>query len=167
MHINKHAGGHRGGAHVHDHRGDEYLEKLETDGFRGGGEADANPVGEEYAGALPVAGPALVLYLELEHQPQDARRYQPRERCCEGHAINAHLGKPEIPFEEHDVQAGVTCDGKRVAHEVPYGKAMRGDERGEDGLQRAEGEPERDDAQEHHRVFSGFLGQTHPLRDMP
>ena len=94
----KHAGGHRGGAHVHDHRGDEHLEKLETDGFRGGGEADAHPVGEEDAGTLPVAGLTLVLYLELEHHPQNARRYQPRECGGEGHAVYAHLGEPEEPF---------------------------------------------------------------------
>ena len=161
----KHAGGHRSGAHVHDHCGNEHLEKLETDGLCGGGEANADPVGEENAGTLPVAGLALVMYLELEHKPEDSRGYQPRERCGEGHAVHAHLGEPEEAFQKNDVQCRVTRDGERVAHEVPDGKSVRGDEGGKDGLQRAEGEPERDDAQELHRVLRGFFGETHPAGD--
>ena len=138
------------------------MEKLETDGFCGGGEADAYPVGEEDAGTLPVTGFALVMHLEFEYEPEDARGYQPRERGCEGDSVHAHLGESEEPFQKHDVQGGVARDGERVADEVPDGKAVRGDEGGEDGLQRAEGEPERDDAQKLHRVSGGFFGEAHP-----
>ena len=130
----KHAGGHCCGAHIDNHRGDEHLEKLETDGFCGGGEADAHPVGEEYAGAFPVANFAVVVHLELEYEPENARRNEPRECGCEGHAVNAHLGESKISFEEYDVQGGVRCNGERVADEIPDGKAVGCDEGCEDGL---------------------------------
>ena len=161
----KYAGGHCRGAHIDNHRGDEHLEKLETDGFCGGGEADADPVGEEYAGTFPVAGMAVVVNLELEHQPKDARRNEPRERCGEGDSVYAHFGESKVSFEEHDVQCRVRSDGERVADEVPDGKAVGRDEGGEDGLQCTEGESERDDAEELLRIDGGFIGQSHPAGD--
>lgn len=68
----EHAGGHCGCADIDDHCGDEHLEKLETDGFCGGGEADADPVGQKNACTFPVANFAVVVYFELEHKPKDA-----------------------------------------------------------------------------------------------
>ena len=161
------AGGHCRGAHIDHHRGDEHLEKLETDGFGGGGEADAHPVGEEYAGAFPVANFAVVVYFELEYEPENDRRNEPRECGGEGHAVNAHLGESKISFEEYDVQGCVRCDGERIADEIPDGKAVGCDKGCEDGLQCAKGEPERDYAQKLHGVFCGFIGESHPAGNLP
>ena len=138
----EHAGGHCGCADIDDHRGDEHLEKLEADGFCGGGEADTDPVGQKNAGAFPVAGFAVVVHFELEYKPQDSRRNEPGKCGCEGDAVNAHFRESEISFEEYDVQGGVCGDCECVADKVPNGKAMRRDEGGQNGLQGAEGEPE-------------------------
>ena len=65
------AGGHGGGAHVNDHRGDEHLEKLKADGFCGGGEAYANPVGENSAGAFDVSAVRVVLDFKTQYKPKN------------------------------------------------------------------------------------------------
>ena len=142
----EHAGGHCGCADIDDHRGDEHLEKLETDGFCGGGEADTDPVGQKNAGAFPVAGFAVVVHFEFEHKPQDSRRNEPGKCGREGDSVNAHLGEPKISFEEYDVQGCVCGNREGVTDEVPDGESVRCDEGGEDGLQSAEGKPERNDA---------------------
>ena len=138
----EHAGGHCGCADVDDHCCDEHLEKLETDGFCGGGEADADPVGQKNAGAFPVAGFAVVVHFEFEHKPKDSRRNEPGKCGGEGDAVNAHFRESEISFKEYDVQGGVCGDCECVADEVPDGESVCRDEGGEDGLQSAEGETE-------------------------
>ena len=159
------SGGHCRGAYIDDHCCDEHLEKLKTDGFCGGGETDTDPVGEENAGTLPVAGFAVVVHFELEHQPEDNRRNEPRERCGEGDSVYAHLGNSKVSFEKHDVQCCVACYGERVADEVPDSKSVGRDEGGEDGLQCAERKSERDNAEELLRVNGGGFGQSHPARN--
>ena len=161
------AGGHCGCADIDDHRGDEHLEKLETDGFCCGGEADADPVGQKNAGAFPVAGFAVVVYFELEHKPQDSRRNEPGKSSCEGDTVNAHFRESKKSFEEYDVQGCVCGNREGVADKVPNGKAMCRDEGGEDGLQSAEGKPERNDAQKLRGIFGGLIGESHPLRNVP
>ena len=137
----EHAGGHCGCADIDDHRGDKHLEKLEADGLCGGGEADADPVGQKNAGAFPVAGFAVVVHFELEHKPQDSRRNEPGKCGGEGDSVNAHFRESEISFEEYDVQGGVCGDCECVADKVPNGKAMRCDEGCQNGLQSAESKP--------------------------
>ncbi len=138
----EHAGGHGGCADVDDHRCDENLEKLEADGFCGGGEADANPVGQKNACTFPVANFAVVVYFELEHKPKNARRNEPGKCGREGDSVNAHFRESEKPFEEYDIQGCVCGDRERVTYKVPNGKAMGCDEGGQNGLQGAEGETE-------------------------
>ncbi len=142
----EHAGGHCGCADIDDHRGDEHLEKLETDGFCGGGESDADPVGQKNAGAFPVAGFAVVVHFEFEHKPQDSRRNEPGKCGREGDTVNAHFRESEKSFEEYNVQGGVCGNRECVADKVPNGKTMRCDEGCQNGLQSAEGKPERNDA---------------------
>ena len=142
----EHAGGHCGCADVDDHRRDEHLEKLETDGLCGGGESDADPVGQQNAGAFPVANFAVVVYFKLEHKPQDSRRNEPGKCGCEGDAVNAHFRESEKSFEEYDIQGGVCGNRERVSDKVPDGESVGRDEGGQNGLQGAEGESERNDA---------------------
>ena len=142
----EHAGGHCGCADIDDHRGDKHLEKLKTDGFCGGGESDANPVGQKNAGAFPVANFAVVVYFELEHKPKDARRNEPGKCGREGDSVNAHFRESKKSFKEHDIQGCVCGNRESVAYEVPNGKAVCCDEGGQNGLQSAEGKPERNDA---------------------
>ncbi len=122
------------------------MEKLEADGFCGGGEADADPVGQKNAGAFPVAGFAVVVHFEFEHKPKDARRNEPGKCGRKGYSVNAHFRESEISFEEYDVQGGVCGNRERVTDKVPNGKAVGRDEGGQNSLQGAEGEPERNDA---------------------
>ena len=138
----EHAGGHCGCADVDDHCCDEHLEKLETDGFCGGGEADANPVGQKNACTFPVANFAVVVYFELEHKPKDARRNEPGKCGREGDSVNAHFRESKKSFEEHDIQGCVCGNCERVPDKVPNGKAVCRDEGGQNGLQGAEGETE-------------------------
>ena len=138
------------------------MEKLEADGFCGCREADADPVGQKDAGAFPVAGFAVVLDLEFEHKPENARRNQPGKCGCEPDAVHAHLGESKVSFEEHNVQCGVRGDGDGVADEIPDGEPVGRDEGGQDGLQGAECKSERDDAEELLSVNGGGFGQSHP-----
>ena len=142
----EHAGGHCCCANVDDHSGDEHLEKLETDGFCGGGEANADPVGQKNACAFPVANFAVVVYFELEHKPKNARRNEPGKCGREGDSVNAHFRESEKSFEEYDVQGGVCGNRERVTDKVPNGKAVGRDEGGQNSLQGAEGEPKRNNA---------------------
>ena len=140
------AGGHCGCADIDDHRGDEHLEKLETDGLCCGGESDADPVGQKNAGAFPVANFAVVVYFELEHKPKDARRNEPGKCGREGDSVNAHFWKSKKSFKEHDIQGRVCGNRERVSDKVPDGESVCRDEGGQNGLQSAEGKPERNDA---------------------
>ena len=138
------------------------MEKLETDGFCGCREADADPVGQKNAGAFPVAGFAVVLDLEFEHEPENDRRNQPGKCGCEPDAVHAHLGESKVSFEKHDVQCGVRGNRDSITDEVPDGEPVGRDEGGQDGLQGAECKSERDDAEELLCVNGGSFGQSHP-----
>ena len=156
------AGGHGGGAHVNDHRGDEHLEKLKADGFCGGGEAYANPVGENSAGAFDVSAVREVLDFKAQHKPKNDGCENPRKCGGKADSVHAHFRESPKTFQKDVVHRGVRGDGDEVSDEVPDGESVRGDEGGERRLQCAECKPECDNAHELFRVFGGIVFKPHP-----
>ncbi len=93
----KNAGGHGERSEMNDHRGDENLEKLEADRFRGCGKPDANPVPDDGSGTPYIENLCLVADFVSQDAPEDSARKRPGKSRGECDAFDVHFRKSEQP----------------------------------------------------------------------